>query len=63
MDVLRILMTESPCRLIGADVVEFVPSPTPPGCDIIAARLVAKVLAWQFRVESRGGAGQMGFPT
>ena len=63
MDVLRTLMTESPCRLIGADVVEFVPSPTPPGCDIIAARLVAKVLAWQFRVESRGGAGQMGFPT
>ena len=48
MDVLRTVMTESPCRLIGADVVEFVPSPTPPGCDIIAARLVAKVLAWRW---------------
>lgn len=30
---------------IGADVVELVPSPQPPGCDFTAARLVQKVLA------------------
>jgi agmatinase len=46
MDVLRTLMTESQCELIGADVVEFVPSAVPPGCDPVAARLTAKVLAW-----------------
>jgi agmatinase len=46
MDVLRVLMTQSHCQLIGADVVEFVPSSAPPGCDLTAARLAAKVLAW-----------------
>jgi len=39
------LTTESRCRLIGADIVEFVPSPTPPGCDPVAARLATKLLA------------------
>lgn len=46
MDVLRSLFAESKCRLIGADVVEFIPSPTPPGCDPAAARIVTKTLAW-----------------
>ena len=46
IDVVRVLTTESRCRLIGADVVEFIPSPTPPGCDPAAARLAEKVLAW-----------------
>jgi agmatinase len=46
MDVLRTLMTESKCRLIAADMVEFVPSPVVPGCDPTAARLVTKLLAW-----------------
>jgi agmatinase len=46
IDVVRVLTTESRCRLIGADVMEFVPSLHPPGCDPIAARLAAKVLAW-----------------
>jgi agmatinase len=46
MEVIRALTTQSRCRLVGADVVEFVPSPTPPGCDPAAARLVAKLLAW-----------------
>jgi agmatinase len=46
IDVIRVLMTESHCDLIGADVVEFIPSPHPPGCDPVAARLTAKVLAW-----------------
>jgi agmatinase len=46
IDVIRVLATESKCQWIGADVVEFVPSPVPPGCDPVAARLVAKILAW-----------------
>ncbi|MGW8255944.1 MAG: hypothetical protein ACWGMZ_00510, partial [Thermoguttaceae bacterium] len=32
---------------VGADVVEFIPSPNPPGCDPTAARLAQKVLAWR----------------
>ena len=46
MDVVRVLTTESRCGLIAADVVEFIPSAVPPGCDPAAARLAAKVLAW-----------------
>ena len=46
MEVIRALTLQSPCRLIGSDVVEFVPSPTLPGCDPIAARLATKLLAW-----------------
>jgi agmatinase len=46
MEILRVLMTESQGRVIGADVVEFVPSPTPPGCDPTATRIVTKTLAW-----------------
>ena len=46
IDVVRVLTTESRCRLIGADVMEFIPSPNPPGCDPAAARLAEKVLAW-----------------
>jgi agmatinase len=49
MDVIRTLTTESHGHLIGADVVEFVPSPTPPGCDPAAARLTAKLLAWWWK--------------
>ena len=49
MDVIRALGTESRCRLIGADIVEFVPSPVPPGCDLTAARLTAKLLAWWWK--------------
>ena len=40
-------------RLIGADVVEFVPSLSPPGCDIVAAKLAAKILAFRFAQEPR----------
>jgi len=46
IDVVRTLTTQSPCKLIGADLVEFVPSPVPPGCDPTAARLAAKLCAW-----------------
>jgi len=46
IEVVRAVM-QSPCRLLGADIVEFVPSPIPPGCDPAAARLALKVLAFQ----------------
>jgi agmatinase len=46
IDVIRTLTTQSQCKLVAADIVEFVPSPTPPGCDPVAARLTAKLLAW-----------------
>ena len=49
MEILRVLFTESRCQLIGADVVEFVASPVPPGCDPAAARLAAKLLAWWWK--------------
>ena len=47
MEVIRTVAAESPCRLLGADVVELVASPHPPGCDLTAARLAAKVIAWR----------------
>jgi agmatinase len=53
MEVVQAVSGAPAGRLIGADVVEFIPSPHAPGCDIIAARLVAKVLA--FWHTSRGG--------
>ncbi len=49
IDVIRVLATESQAKLIAADIVEFVPSAVLPGCDPVAARLAAKVLAWQWQ--------------
>jgi len=49
MEILRVLMGESRCQLIGADVVEFIASPVPPGCDPTAARLATKLLAWWWK--------------
>ena len=46
MDAFRALHENQNCRVIGADLVEFVPSPHPPGCDIIAAKLLVKMLAF-----------------
>jgi len=46
MGVIREVATSRKIRWLGADVVEFIPSPHPPGCDLAAARLVEKVLAW-----------------
>jgi agmatinase len=53
MDIFRVLLSESRCQLIGADVVEFVASPNPPGCDPAAARLTTKLLAWWWKGQSR----------
>jgi agmatinase len=47
MEVIRAVAGAARCQWIGADVVEFVPSPHPPGCDLTAARLVMKMLAWR----------------
>lgn len=46
MDVVRAVTALARGRLIGADIVECVPSPTPPGSDPAVARLAAKLLAW-----------------
>ena len=46
MEVIRTLAAATRSRLVGADIVELVASPHPPGCDIIAARLLAKILAF-----------------
>ena len=46
MEVIRCLAAAGGCRLVGADVVELIASPHPPGCDVIVARLAAKVLAF-----------------
>ena len=46
MQIIRRVASNRGCRLIGADVVEFIPSPHPPGCDLTAARLLMKVLAF-----------------
>jgi agmatinase len=48
MEVVRAVI-DAPCDLLGADVVEFVASPNPPGCDLNAARLVMKILAYWSR--------------
>jgi agmatinase len=53
MDLLQTLMTESRCQLLGADIVEFIPSHAPPGCDPAAARLAAKLLAWWWKGKSK----------
>jgi agmatinase len=47
MSVIREIATSRRIDFLGADVVEFVASPNPPGCDPAAARLAEKVLAWR----------------
>lgn len=46
MEILRHLACAPGAQWLGADVVELVASPHPPGCDLAAARLVSKLLAW-----------------
>ncbi len=45
MELIR-TVAAGPNDWIGADVVEFIASPHPPGCDITVARLVMKILAY-----------------
>ena len=46
MEILRALSTNPEATWKGADVVEFVPSPGPPGPDIAAACVAVKILAF-----------------
>ena len=46
IEILRALAAESSAHLLGADIVEFVPSSVAPGCDPVAARLATKLLGW-----------------
>jgi agmatinase len=46
MEVFAAIGAADQCRLVGADVVELVPSPQPPGCDLTVAKLVSKLLAF-----------------
>jgi agmatinase len=45
MELIR-AVAAAPCNWIGADVVEFIASPHPPGCDLTVARLVMKIVAY-----------------
>ncbi len=47
MDIIRTVCAAPRARLIGADVVEYIACPHPPSYDIVAARLVMKILAFQ----------------
>ena len=47
MEVFRALTSLRRGTLIAADFVEFVPSPHPPGCDLAAAKLPFKLLAYR----------------
>jgi agmatinase len=46
IELIRCLSASPRCSLLGADLVELIASPHPPGCDVVAAKLVAKVLAF-----------------
>lgn len=47
MDVIRGVADNPKIDWFSTDMVEFVPSPHPPGCDLTAARLAMKVLAFR----------------
>lgn len=48
MEILHELSVSKLCRFMAADVMEYVASPHPPGCDITAAKLAAKILSHRF---------------
>jgi agmatinase len=55
MEVIRGVAENPKIDWFSTDMVEFVPSPHPPGCDLTAARLVMKVLAFrQIERQKRG---------
>ena len=55
IEVIRRVASNRACRLIGADVVELIASPHSPGCDLAAAKVAVKVLAFWWRAR-RGDA-------
>jgi agmatinase len=46
MEILRSLTAAPQARLLGCDIVEYVPSPHPPGSDIVCARLGTKIIGF-----------------
>jgi agmatinase len=54
MEVIRAVTGAAGARLVGADLVELIASPHPPGCDVMVARLVAKILAFWQRTRDQG---------
>jgi agmatinase len=55
MDVIRGVADNPKIDWFSSDIVEFVPSPHPPGCDLTAARLAMKMLAYrQIGINNRG---------
>ncbi len=46
MAVLRAVMSNQKCRMRGADVVEFIPDPNPPGCDTVPCKIISRMLAY-----------------
>jgi agmatinase len=55
MEVIRGVAENPKINWFSSDMVEFVPSPHPPGCDLTAARLAMKVLAFrQIGLQKRG---------
>ncbi len=55
MALLQAVTAAPRARLLGADLVEFIPSPHPPGCDLTAAKLAVKILAWWHAGRERAG--------
>jgi N1-aminopropylagmatine ureohydrolase len=53
MQVIQAIAASRRIHWLGADVVEYVPSPHPPGSDPAAARLAEKVLAWRHPGQAR----------
>jgi agmatinase len=55
MEVIRGLADNANIDWFSSDLVEFIPSPHPPGCDLTAARLAMKMLAFrQLGLQNRG---------
>ncbi|MFH1279266.1 MAG: agmatinase [Candidatus Eisenbacteria bacterium] len=48
VEIIRAVAEAPAARLVGADLVEYVPSPHPPGSDLAAAKLAVKILAYRF---------------
>ncbi len=57
MEVFQRVCGAPRARLLGADVVELIASPHPPGCDLVAAKLVVKLLAFWTAAGGRVGQG------
>lgn len=55
IEIIRTVSSTPRCSLLGADVVELIPSPHPPGCEAVAAKLVAKILAFWSLGRRRSG--------